>query len=84
MLRLPLSQAQVVQKNCSGLIPKASQIHTAGISACSLLGGGTLKKKKKKVGLFLDAFINGGTGLSIEALPFVGLKGGVPDFTNTT
>lgn len=77
----------MVQKNCSGLIPKALQIHTAGISACSLLGGGTLKKKKKrgkKVGLFLDAFINGGTGLSIEALPFVGLKGGVPDFTNTT
>lgn len=42
MLRLPLSQAQVVQKNCSGLIPEALQIHTAGISAYSLLGGGAL------------------------------------------
>lgn len=31
-----------------------------------------------KSGAFSDAFINGGTGLSIEALPFVGLKG-VPD-----
>lgn len=31
-----------------------------------------------KSGAFSDAFINGGTGLSIEALPFEGLKG-VPD-----
>lgn len=74
MLRLPLSQAQVVQKNCSGLILEALQIHTAGISAYSFLGGGTQKKGPA----FWDAFINGGMGLSIEALPFVGLKG-VPD-----
>lgn len=32
----------------------------------------------KKSGSFSDAFINGGTGLSIEASPFVGLKGGYP------
>lgn len=42
MLRLPLSQAQVVQKNCSGLILEALLIHTAGLSAYSFLGGGTL------------------------------------------
>lgn len=66
MLRLPLSQAQVVQKNCSGLILEALQIHTAGVSAYSLLF--------KKLG-FLDVFVNGGMGLSIEALLFVGWRG---------
>lgn len=78
MLRLPLSQAQVVQKNCSGLIPKALQIHTAGISACSLLGGGTLKKKKKKEksGAFFGCFYKRWDGPFHWSFAFCGAEGG--------
>lgn len=43
MLRLPLSQAQVVQKNCSGLIPKAlakyTQLGSALAAAAAFLEG---------------------------------------------
>lgn len=74
MLGLPLSQAQVVQKNCSGLILEALA-NTHSWDQCLQL---SRRWHSLKSGAFSDAFINGGTGLSIEALPFVGLKG-VPD-----
>ena len=63
----------MVQKNCSGLIPEALQIHTQLVSgACSLLGGGAPLKKKKKgeTSFSWDAFINGETDSSIEASSF--------------
>lgn len=66
-----------MQKNCSGLIPEALQIHTQLVSgACSLLGGGAplkkkgKKKKKGETSFSWDAFINGETDSSIEASSF--------------
>lgn len=51
---------------------RLANTHSAGISAFSSLGGGTLLKN---VGLFTEAFINHGLGLPIEDFPFVGLRG---------
>lgn len=63
MLRLPLSQAQVVQKNCSGLIPKALAKYTqlgsalAAAAAAFLEGEGALSEKKKKEEGFLGMLL---------------------------
>ena len=74
ILSLPLSQAQAVQKNCSGLILEASQIHTAGISAYSFLGGGT----QKKVPLFWMLLWTVGWAFPLKLCLLWGWRG-VPD-----
>lgn len=63
----------MVQKNCSGLILEALRIHT---QQGSVLTAFSVVAFLKKSGTFADAFINGGMGLSIEDLPFVGLERG--------